>query len=192
MAGSRYAESVGGLGAAIKAFQSLPIESQRLLNKATEDTATALMLKARANIPVRKGKGFLGYQGGALRAALDSSMSQKTGIALVGLTRSTRWVGKSGSKRNAGSTVYLAGKTGTAAGGKVISPAKYGHLVEFGSRARAWKSGKSTGSMPAHPFMIPAAESERANYLTRCHEAGAAIEKRFDIGPGGTGRQETL
>lgn len=187
MASGRFAESVGGLSAAIKAFKALPDESQRLLNKATEDTATALLNKARRNIPIRQGKGFLGYRGGALRAALDSSMSQKTGVALVGLVRSNRWVGKAGSKRNAGSTVYLAGKTGTAAGGKTISPAKYGHLVEFGSRARSWKSGKSTGTMPAHPFMIPAAESERANYLTRCHEMGAALEKRFDIAGGAGG-----
>ena len=181
MAG-RYVESVGGLRAATAAFRALPDASQRLLNEATEQTANAILAKARRNVPVRRGKGFLGYAGGALRAAMDSSISQKTGIGLVGLTRSNRWVstGKGRPKRQAGSTIYLAGKTGTAAGGRTISPAKYGHLVEFGH------GGPKPA--PPHPFMIPAAESERLPYLDRCRQAGADLEREFDIGSGDLSR----
>jgi hypothetical protein len=184
VASGRFQESVGGLRAAVKAFKALPDASQRLLNRATDETSRAVLLKARSRVPVRRGKGFLGYNGGALRAALDASMSQKTGIGLVGLTRATRWVGTVGKKRNAGSTIYLAGKTGSAAGGRVIVPSKYGHLVEFGHGGPK--------AAPAHPFMIPSAESERANYLDRCRQMGRELEQQFDISAGGLGRQETL
>ncbi|MFB3788470.1 MAG: HK97-gp10 family putative phage morphogenesis protein [bacterium] len=38
---------------------------------------------------------------------------------------------------------------------------RYGHLVEFGSPGRETKSGKSTGPMPAQPFMRPAFEATK-------------------------------
>jgi NADPH:quinone reductase-like Zn-dependent oxidoreductase len=41
------------------------------------------------------------------------------------------------------------------------STAKHSHLYEFGSVKRQWKSGKNTGTMPAQPTVIPAAERER-------------------------------
>lgn len=38
-------------------------------------------------------------------------------------------------------------------------------LAEFGSQERHWKNGKSTGSMPAHPFMRPAWEAGKFQIL---------------------------
>jgi HK97 gp10 family phage protein len=42
--------------------------------------------------------------------------------------------------------------------------APHRHLAEYGTQPRRHKSGKSVGSMPARPFMKPAADSERPNY----------------------------
>jgi hypothetical protein len=47
----------------------------------------------------------------------------------------------------------------------VRSKAKHAHLYEFGSARRQWKSGKSTGMMPAQPTLVPAAERERAEMI---------------------------
>lgn len=38
-------------------------------------------------------------------------------------------------------------------------------LAEFGTAKRHWKSGKSTGAMPAHPFMRPAWEGHKFKIL---------------------------
>lgn len=44
-------------------------------------------------------------------------------------------------------------------------PARHAHLVEFGSGPRRTKSGKSTGVMPAQPFMRPAWDSGKRRAL---------------------------
>lgn len=182
---SRYSESVGGLQAAIAAFKALPEASRELLADATEETCRAIWAKARRAVPIRGGKdlrGLSGYSGGALRNAIDFEVNRKTGIGVVGLIRATKWVsgGKGKPKKFAGSKVSVAGKGGTAAGGKVIMPSKYGHLVEFGHG----------GPHPArpHPFMIPAAESEKQPFFARCHRAGTALERQFSISGGPSGR----
>jgi hypothetical protein len=38
-------------------------------------------------------------------------------------------------------------------------------LAEFGTTQRHWKTGKSTGAMPAHPFMRPAWEADKFQIL---------------------------
>jgi HK97 gp10 family phage protein len=40
---------------------------------------------------------------------------------------------------------------------RVKNTAKHSHLYEKGTKARAWKNGKSTGVMPAQPTFIPIA-----------------------------------
>lgn len=45
------------------------------------------------------------------------------------------------------------------------APARYAHLVEFGSGPRRTKTGKSTGQMPAHPFLRPAWEAGKVKAL---------------------------
>lgn len=44
-------------------------------------------------------------------------------------------------------------------------PARHAHLVEFGSAARRHKSGKSSGVMPAQPFLRPAWEAGKRRAL---------------------------
>lgn len=38
-------------------------------------------------------------------------------------------------------------------------------LAEFGTQERHWRNGKSTGAMPAHPFMRPAWEANKFQIL---------------------------
>jgi len=79
--------------------------------------------------------------------------------------------------KNTGSSLIRSWGTNRTA---MIMPSRYGHLVEFGTHGtRHWKGGKSTGVMPAHPFMIPAAEAERSRYLERCK--GKAKEAERDL-----------
>jgi hypothetical protein len=49
-------------------------------------------------------------------------------------------------------------------GAKPIGPAV---LEEFGTVQRHWKSGKSTGAQPAHPFMRPSWEAGKDGILAR-------------------------
>lgn len=51
---------------------------------------------------------------------------------------------------------------------KVSARARHAHLVEFG-----------TVNMPAKPFLQPAAEAERDNYVRRAKEAGQRIEREM-------------
>lgn len=53
---------------------------------------------------------------------------------------------------------------------RVKSMAPHASLYEYGTADRAWKSGKSTGSMPAHPTMIPTAVRERRQMHDRLIE----------------------
>lgn len=48
---------------------------------------------------------------------------------------------------------------------------RHGHLVEFGTEARAKKSGASTGKMPAKPFMLPAWRLSKARTERRISRA---------------------
>ena len=45
------------------------------------------------------------------------------------------------------------------------SPARTAHLKEFGTGPRKHKSGKSTGAMPADPFLRPAWEGGHRHAL---------------------------
>jgi HK97 gp10 family phage protein len=84
----------------------------------------------------------------ALLGSLAWKLNRKTGRGTAGV--------KSG-------TVNVVGGTITA---RPVNPARYAHLVEFG-----------TVKMPAEPFMLPAAESQKQPYLSRCVAAGRNIEK---------------
>ncbi len=44
-------------------------------------------------------------------------------------------------------------------------PARHAHLVEFGTKPRTHKNGKSVGQMPARPFMRPAWEANKQTVL---------------------------
>lgn len=45
------------------------------------------------------------------------------------------------------------------------SPSRVAHLVEFGTGPRETKAGRSTGSMPAEPFLRPAWDAHKAGVL---------------------------
>lgn len=45
------------------------------------------------------------------------------------------------------------------------TPARHAHLVEFGTGPRMQRSGKSTGAMPARPFLRPAWDSARGKMV---------------------------
>lgn len=44
-------------------------------------------------------------------------------------------------------------------------PSRHAHLVEFGSGERTTGTGKSTGAMPAHPFLRPAWDAGKGRAL---------------------------
>lgn len=51
-----------------------------------------------------------------------------------------------------------------------VRPGPRAHLIEFGTR-RA----------PAYPFILPAVEGERANYLARLKDAGRDVERAMSV-----------
>ncbi|MEO9521715.1 MAG: HK97-gp10 family putative phage morphogenesis protein [Parasphingorhabdus sp.] len=56
------------------------------------------------------------------------------------------------------------------------------HLVEFGTGARVTKSGKSTGTMPAQPFMRPAVEQMTPQFVeqTWSKAAGRNLKRQLE------------
>ena len=112
--------------------------------------ATRVTVSEIARIASQKAPRRLGH----LRAAIGFSFSRKTGRGRAGIA----------SKR-----IVIAGAGGSALtkhGAKVVNPAKYAKFAEFGTRRHS-----------AQPFMIPAATSQEQPYLSRCQQAGKAIEK---------------
>lgn len=94
---------------------------------------------------------------GILADHIRWSISRKTGVGTVGI----------GPRE----LVKLPNGRGTE------STTQIGHLIEFGHG----------GPHPAaaFAFMIPAAEGEKANYLTRCQHAGADAERAIAATGGG-------
>lgn len=92
-----------------------------------------------------------GYRTGALQAAIGTSKSKRSGFARVGLKREVVVV--------------------TLPSGRKVRhrPSAIGHLVEFGH------GGPSPA--PPHPFMIPAAESQRVPYAQRLKAQGRVLER---------------
>jgi HK97 gp10 family phage protein len=95
-------EAVRGLAQAKRAFKALPDIAREALADATEETAEHIRAGAVRRVPVRFG---------FLRDAIAKTMSRRTGVAKVGITRGTH-ITPDGSK---------------------VDPARYGHLQEFGS-----------------------------------------------------------
>lgn len=89
-------------------------------------------------------------------------------IAETGPGETTPAFASDGGKRTAGpnEAFVTAGDT----------DARHGHLVEFGTGERFRKTGESTGTMPAAPFLLPAWRMNRARVerrLKRAISAGA-------------------
>jgi Bacteriophage HK97-gp10, putative tail-component len=94
---------------------------------------------------------------GILAAHIRWAISRTTGVAKVGI----------GPRED----VRLPHGAG------VERPTKIAHDVEFGHGG--------PHPAPAYPFLIPAAEAERTNYVQRVHAAGAEAERAIAATGGG-------
>lgn len=94
-------EAVRGLAALRRAFKAMPEVARDALLEATEETAEHVRAGAVRRVPVRYG---------FLRSHIDTTISRRTGVARVGVTK---------------------GKE-TRPDGVVVEPRRYAHLVEFG------------------------------------------------------------
>lgn len=105
----------------IKSFGNIKI--RRIMRKAIKPALTPIARQARANVPVKSGE-------------LKRAISKKVG------------------KRGAWGKVYVR-STGTiriqGEGETKVNPARYAHLVEFG-----------TSVAEAKPFLVPALDSQKA------------------------------
>lgn len=70
------------------------------------------------------------------------------------------------SKKTGRGRAGIANAPGTTPTGRPDNPRRRAHFIEFG-----------TVKMPAEPFMVPAADSQKLLYLDRCMREGPAIER---------------
>lgn len=157
------AAHVQGLREAKAAFQAMPEAFRDRLFDATFVTCSEIARAAKGHIQTSPS-----IRTGALLNAIGFTVSQKNGRGKVGVMNVTSSVFVAG-KRIKVKGIVTAGKGGSAStskGASIVRPSQYAHLVEFGTR-----------NMPAEPFMIPAAESQKALYLDRCKRASKDAEK---------------
>lgn len=185
LSNSRFDRLVG-LTEAKRQIQALPELVRRHayveIKRSTEEMAATV----RADVPRRNANAVPGYSGGALQGRIAGRASQKHLIGMVGITRGAIVVNSRGRtatlrqtsvkvmrRRKDGSYVqsyrrrYLSKEQRanvTQAGGHIIQPTKYGHLVEFGTSERVSKSGKSSGAASPRPYMRPAARRNQASF----------------------------
>jgi hypothetical protein len=157
---------VAGLRQAKAAFQALPEITRDAMAAATFTTVSEIARIAKQRL-LANGS----IQTRTLYNALGFTMNMKNGRGRAGIQNvTTRISNDSASKRTfkvKGRIVSTVSRSG-AVTQRVVRPSKYGHLVEFGARG---------GQMRAAPFMLPAAENQKAPYLDRCRQAGKAIER---------------
>lgn len=144
---------VQGLREAKAAFQALPEIVRDAMLAATELTVSEIARHAKARI-----QSSPSIQTRSLLNAIAWRVTRSNGRGRVGVTNAT---------------TAIAGTGGSAlkrTGARLIRPARYAHLVEFGTRDSA-----------AEPFMVPAAESQKQPYLERCKHAGKVIEQKSAV-----------
>lgn len=155
MATSPNAVKVVGLKQAQAAFQQYPALLQERFRDATRATVQAI--KARAKMQILASPSV---RTRSLYNHIDATEpSKKSGFAKVGVT-----AGSSSAFIDPVSGKFW-GIQRRGGGSKVVTPSRYAHLVEFGSR-----------HMAAEPFMLPAARAEQQPHLERIREAGKASE----------------
>lgn len=157
-----------GLVEAKAAFKAATPIIQDKLADATEATVRVIAFQAQTNVRRRFG---------ILAQHIRWSMSRATGVGKVGIgPRETIWTQ---GKVQLGARV--AGDIGAARlrsqGAISETPTAIAHLIEFGHGG--------PHPAPAYPFMIPAAEGERENYLQRCRNAGQEAEQTIAATGGG-------
>jgi len=151
--------SIRGLVQARQAFQRLPAAFREAMGDATRTTASEIARLAKAK--VRRRFGYLQKQ-------IAFSASARTGTAKVGIA--------TGTFTRAG----VGGSALTARGASAARPTKYGHLVEFGHVLKT-RGGLAIGTVRPYPFMVPAAEAQRAPYAQRVAAAGKKVERDFSV-----------
>lgn len=155
------ASPIVGLDKLRAVFQKLPEVVRDRLNEATVDTLQQGVRIAQSTLERSPS-----IQTRTLYNNVGWAMNNKAGRGSFGIKAATFTV-KTQANWGAGE---IGGRKirvrGTVVGNKVIRTTRYAHLVEFGSV-----------HMKAEPFMIPAAEKVRGDYLVRCIKAGKDIER---------------
>jgi HK97 gp10 family phage protein len=155
---------VQGLREAKAAFQALPEIVRDAMLDATETTVREIVRHAKARVTNSPS-----IQTRSLLNAIAWSINRKSGLGKAGVTSgSTTGYFSAGTgvagelkKRTIKGVIIGSGRKA-----RLVRPSRYAHLVEFGAR-----------HMKAEPFMMPAAESQKQPYLSRCRAAGKQIEK---------------
>jgi HK97 gp10 family phage protein len=135
--------AVQGIKEAAAAFQRIEPVMRERIGDATDTTGKEIVRIASSRVPVRYGN---------LKKFIAMRFSKRTGIATVGI--------------RAGTAVIPSGFEGVGPGGKVVTPARYAHLVHWG-----------TSRQRGVPFMLQAAESQKAPYAQRVKAAGREAER---------------
>lgn len=158
-------EMVQGMRACRAAFKALPQVAKDAFLPAIEITVKEIARQAQARLLSSPS-----IQTRALHDHVAAKVIKASGRGIVGVSTGSTVIRR--ANRKAGITglkvkgIIVAGKGGGAVGSYLDKPSKRGHFVEFGTR-----------TMPAEPFMIPAAESEQGAFLSRCQVAGRTIER---------------
>jgi HK97 gp10 family phage protein len=152
-------EHIRGLREAKAAFQRLPEVFRDRLLAATETTVQQIARGAQARL-----RSSPAIRTRALHDHVVWSVTASNGRGRVGVSQGSTII--NGIKVRG---IVKAGKGGsalTSQGATHANPARYAHLVEFGTRR-----------MRAEPFMLPATEDEQPHYLARCMAAGKEAER---------------
>lgn len=92
-------------------------------------------------------------------------------VPLVNMAHRLAPVGKTGHLADSVGTEKPGMTRATEIGEVRVGPRRgrfmgnHGHLVEYGTRNRATKTGANRGAMPAHPFMSPAFQQTKEQVL---------------------------
>lgn len=157
---------IQGLREAKAAFQALPEIEREARLEATSVTAQMIVNGAQARI--------LASPSVVTKALYDHitwSVTKTNGRGRVGVAAGSFTVTQQANLSRGvigGRKIRVRGALRTTAAGRQVirRPARYAHLVEFGSKKAA-----------AEPFMIPAAEGQVQPHLQRLIAAGKKIER---------------
>jgi len=155
------AGDVQGLREAKAAFSHMPEIFRDRLNDATFVTISEIGRLAKSHLAADPG-----IRTRTLYSAIGYVMNWKTGRGRAGIQNITSVIANPRLGAVGNATRKIRGAVVTHAGRTLLAiPRRYGHFVEFGTRR-----------MRAHPFMLPAAESQKQPYLERCRAAGTRAE----------------
>jgi HK97 gp10 family phage protein len=120
-------------------------ELEKMLGQLAKSMSKTVMKNAlkKAAVPIRD-------------EAIQNAPGGPTGNLKKGIKISTQLTRRQRRYRKLGEAEVFVG---------TAPPAYHGHLVEFGTIEREWKSGKSTGRMTGKPFLRPAWDAKKGAAL---------------------------